>query len=96
VREDHLLPPDTEVPRQLEGGLRDHRQRRTPQVNMSWRSSAQAGDDVGTRRAPHVRRRRRRRQSGLRDGVSEDAGNQGHSLRGGDYWTDNSEQTYRA
>jgi len=109
MRKLHLLPPDTEVPRQLEtptdcdssqlsstssegashalpsypaGRPRDHCQLPPPQANMPRQRSAQAGDDVGTRRAvtdePHVRRRRRR--SSPRDGGSEEAGKQGHYL----------------
>ncbi|KAN0118357.1 Ribonuclease III domain containing protein [Russula decolorans] len=114
MREVHLLPPETEIPRQLEtptthdsssfsstssdgaspalpsypaGRPRDHRQLPPPQANMPRRSSAQAGDGIGTRCAvtdkPRVRRRRRR--SSPRDGGSEDAGKLGHFLRGGDY-----------
>jgi hypothetical protein len=109
MREVHLLPPETEIPRQLEtptthdsssfsstssdgaspalpsypaGRPRDHRQLPPPQANMPRRSSAQAGDGIGTRCAvtdkPRVRRRRRR--SSPRDGGSEDAGKLGHFL----------------
>jgi hypothetical protein len=70
------------------GRSRDHYQHPPMQANMPRQSSAQAGDDVGTRRAvtdnPRVRRRRRRRSS-PRDGGSEDAGKLGHFLRGADY-----------
>lgn len=76
------------LPSYLAGRLRDHRQFTTPQANMPRQSLAEAGDDVGTRRAvtdkPRGRRRRRRRSSPRDDG-SEDAGKQGHFLRGGDH-----------
>jgi len=61
------------LPSYLAGSPRDHR---TPQANMPWQSLAEAGGDVGTRRAvtDKPRGRRRRRRSSPRDGGSEDAG----------------------
>ena len=71
------------LPSYLAGRLTDLRQFPTTQANMLRQCLAEAGDDVGTRRAvtdkPRGRRRRRRRSS-PRDGGSEDAGKQGRFL----------------
>jgi hypothetical protein len=87
MREDHLLPPETDAVSQLEapasidssllsstspegagpvlpsylaGGSHDHRRLTALQAYVPLQNSAQAGDDVGTRRT--VARGRRRRQ----------------------------------